>query len=236
MGEKEYGHYVDYPVASGEGTVVVPEGESFRKVLILRPGDSTMPLRNIVANAGTSIDVCILVMPGVSLDMPLSVDLVGEGADVSLEGVYLCGGGERVSITTRIRHRAPHCSSNQLFNGIAAGQSHASFYGRIIVAPDAQKTEAYQASHNLLLSPDAVIEAKPELEIYADDVKCSHGATTGSLNEDEQFYMRSRGVPEAEAKVLQMISFIAPVLAHIPSEEERAKVAEEVESSIRKLL
>ena len=67
-------------------------------------------------------------------------------------------------------------------------------------------------------------------------MKCSHGATTGSLNEDEQFYMRSRGVPEAEAKVLQMISFIAPVLAHIPSEEERAKVAEEVESSIRKLL
>lgn len=86
------------------------------------------------------------------------------------------------------------------------------FDGRIVVAPDAQKTEAYQTNQNLLLSDDAVVESRPQLEIYADDVKCSHGATVGSLNTDEQFYMRSRGISESEARRLQMISFLAPAL------------------------
>ena len=110
-----------------------------------------------------------------------------------------------------MHHRAPGCVSRQLFNGIAGGSSHVTFEGRIIVAPDAQKTEAYQENHNIVLSDQAHAETMPQLEIYADDVKCSHGATVGRLDEEALFYMRTRGVPEKDAKVLQMLSFLSPV-------------------------
>lgn len=104
------------------------------------------------------------------------------------------------------------------------------------MAPDAQKTEAYQTNHNLVISGGARAESKPQLEIYADDVKCSHGATVGQLNEDEQFYMRSRGIPENEARVLQMISFIAPVLAKVEDESRREDLQSAVEAAVRKSL
>ena len=103
-------------------------------------------------------------------------------------------------------------SSTQLIKGIAGGTAKVSFDGTIVVAPDAQKTEAFQENHNIALSPDALVETRPQLEIYADDVKCSHGATVGSLNEDERFYMRSRGIPDAQARTLQMLSFLSPVI------------------------
>jgi Fe-S cluster assembly protein SufD len=128
----------------------------------------------------------------------------------------------------------PHCNSRQLFKGVAGGSSRVDFYGKIIVAQDAQRTEAYQENHNILLSDDARVDTKPQLEIYADDVKCSHGATIGRLNEEEQFYMRSRGITLEDAKVLQMISFLAPVLEAVP-ESEREDVALQLESAIRKL-
>ena len=109
------------------------------------------------------------------------------------------------------------------------------FYGKIIVAKDAQRTEAYQENHNILLTDGAKVDTKPQLEIYADDVKCSHGATIGRLNEEEQFYMRSRGITLEDAKVLQMISFIAPVLENIKDEAEREAVAQQFEDAVRNL-
>ena len=126
-----------------------------------------------------------------------------------------------------MHHRAGGCVSHQLFNGIAGGSSRVTFDGRIIVAPDAQQTEAYQENHNIVLSDNAHVETTPQLEIYADDVKCSHGATTGRLDEDALFYMRTRGVPEAEAKVLQMISFLSAVT---PEGRE-----DEIETAVRAL-
>ena len=121
---------------------------------------------------------------------------------------------------------------------MAAGEAKCGFFGKIVIAPDAQRTEAFQENHNILLSDSARVNTKPRLEIYADDVKCSHGATVGKLNEDEQFYMRSRGIPEDEAKVLQMISFVAPVLEAVPEESSdgspcRSAVAGQVENAIR---
>ena len=160
---------------------------------------------------GEKLDLTFVVLPGESKDIDVAIDLTGEGAEVSLKGLYLCGGDERVNFRILVHHRVPGCVSHQLFNGIAGGTSRVSFEGRIVVAPDAQKTEAYQENHNILLSDGAHVETTPQLEIYADDVKCSHGATIGRLDEDAQFYMRSRGIPEAEAKVLQMISFLSPV-------------------------
>lgn len=174
--------------------------------------------------AGEKLELSFVVLPGESKDVDISIDLVGVGAEVDLKGLYLCGADERVNFRILMHHRAPGCISHQLFNGIAGGNSRVTFDGRIIVAPDAQQTEAYQENHNILLSEPAHVETTPQLEIYADDVKCSHGATIGRLDEEALFYMRTRGVPEREARVLQMLSFLSPVTP----ETEREKVEKAV--------
>ena len=196
---------------------------------------TTIPQR-IVVEGDAKVDVVLLVYPGVSCDVKLDVHLVGEGAEANIYGAYVCGGDEKVKIAVDMHHDVPHCNSRQLFKGIAGGRSRVDFYGKIIVAQDAQRTEAYQENHNILLSDEAKVDTKPQLEIYADDVKCSHGATIGRLNEEEQFYMRSRGISLEDAKVLQMISFIAPVLENIQDEAQRESVAAEFESDIRNII
>ena len=203
------------------------------EVVILSGGQVT---RNIEVQSGQRKDLVFLVYPGVNCDVKLDVILAGEGAEANIYGAYVCGGDERVKFAVDMHHNLPHCNSRQLFKGIAGGASRVDFYGKIIVAQDAQKTEAYQENHNILLSDAAKVDTKPQLEIYADDVKCSHGATIGRLNEEEQFYMRSRGISLEDAKVLQMISFIAPVLENIPDETEREKAATQYEADIRKII
>jgi Fe-S cluster assembly protein SufD len=193
-------------------------------------------IRNIEVQSGQRKDMVLLVYPGVSCDIRLDVTLAGEGAEANIYGAYVCGGDEKVNIAVDMHHDLPHCNSRQLFKGIAGGKSRVDFYGKIIVAKDAQRTEAYQENHNILLSDDAKVDTKPQLEIYADDVKCSHGATIGRLNEEEQFYMRSRGITLEDAKVLQMISFIAPVLENIDDESQRETIAAELESNIRNII
>ena len=192
-------------------------------------------VRNIEVPAGQKTDMVLLVMPGISCDIRLDVTLAGEGAEANIYGAYVCGGEEKVKISVDMHHDMPHCNSRQLFKGIAGGVSKVDFYGKIIVAQDAQRTEAYQENHNILLSDGAKVDTKPQLEIYADDVKCSHGATIGRLNEEEQFYMRSRGISLEDAKVLQMISFIAPVLENIHDESQREEIASEFEAQIRRI-
>ena len=193
-------------------------------------------VRNLEVNAGQKTDVVLLIMPGVSCDIKMDVRLAGEGAEANVYGAYVCGGQEKVKIAVDMRHDVPYCNSRQLFKGIAGGDSRVDFYGKIIVAQDAQRTEAYQENHNILLSDGARVDTKPQLEIYADDVKCSHGATIGRLNEEEQFYMRSRGITLEDAKVLQMISFIAPVLETVQDEAQREAISAEFESAIRKIV
>ena len=203
------------------------------EVIIVKDGQL---LRSIDVQAGQRTDMVLLVMPGVSCDVKLDVRLSGEGAEANVYGAYVCGGEEKVRIAVDMYHDVPHCNSRQLFKGIAGGTSRVDFYGKIIVAQDAQRTEAYQENHNILLTDGAKVDTKPQLEIYADDVKCSHGATIGRLNEEEQFYMRSRGISLEDAKVLQMISFIAPVLEIIQEESEREQLAVRFEEAIRKLV
>ncbi len=193
---------------------------------------------NIEVGADAKLDLTVIVLPGVSARIPLTIDLTGAHSEVRLSGIYLCSGHDNVTFDITMHHRTGDCRSWQTFNGLASGEAKCGFFGKIVIAPDAQRTEAFQENHNILLSDTARVNTKPRLEIYADDVKCSHGATVGKLNEDEQFYMRSRGIPEEEAKVLQMISFVAPVLETIPEEAtygdiSRSTVAELVESAIR---
>ena len=206
------------------------------KVIIINNEIESQLLQNIVVDRDVSETIIVVVMPGVSADLRFNVELIGEGAEANIYGAYICADQERVKIAVDMHHKVPHCNSRQLFKGIAGGSSKVDFYGKIIVAKDAQRTEAYQENHNLLLSDGAKVDTKPQLEIYADDVKCSHGATIGRLNEEEQFYMRSRGITLEDAKVLQMISFVAPVLENIEGEAEREEITAALETAIRNIV
>jgi Fe-S cluster assembly protein SufD len=227
----DHGNYIPTPVVSGPEVLQVRDGEQARRTILLQhPGD-VAGFTGAVVGTDASLELIFIVLPGISAEIPLTVDLCGEHAQATLAGIYLASGAENAdSVTFDIKmcHRVPNCTSRQLFNGLAAGSARCNFFGRIIVAPDAQQTEAYQENHNILLSEEARINTKPQLEIYADDVKCSHGATIGRLNEDEQFYMRSRGIPEEEAKVLQMISFVAPVVTRLEDPELIGRIEQEV--------
>jgi Fe-S cluster assembly protein SufD len=124
----------------------------------------------------------------------LRTTLDGEHIEAILNGVYLTNGDQLADHYMIVDHAKPNCASHEYFNGILAGKSKGVFHGRILVRPDAQKTDAKQTNKNLLLSDDASADTKPQLEIYADDVKCTHGATIGQLNDESIYYLRSRGI------------------------------------------
>jgi Fe-S cluster assembly protein SufD len=133
--------------------------------------------------------------------------LAGEGAECLINGLFIGVGSQHLDNYMLVEHASPHCDSRQFYNGILDGRSHGVFHGRIIVHKDAQKTDAKQTNRNLLLSDDAQIDTKPQLEIYADDVKCTHGATIGQIDESALFYLRSRGIDEASARKLLLLAF-----------------------------
>ncbi len=138
--------------------------------------------------------------------------LAGEGGDCLINGLFIGRGRQHLDNYMLVEHAQPHCSSRQFYNGILDGPSRGVFHGRIIVHKDAQKTDAKQTNRNLLLSDEAQIDTKPQLEIYADDVKCTHGATIGQIDEESLFYMRSRGLPEADARALLLYAFASECL------------------------
>ena len=162
--------------------------------------------------AGESLKMTLVVPEGESCRLALEIDLDGPGASLDLAGASMSSGNEQVELSVVVRHNVPGCRSEQLFKSVAGGSAKVSFNGLVYVAQDAVRTVAHQQNHSLLLSETAVAESRPQLEIYADDVECSHGATTGYLNPEELFYMRSRGIPEAEARRMQVEAFLAPVL------------------------
>jgi Fe-S cluster assembly protein SufD len=137
--------------------------------------------------------------------------LGGEGGECTLNGIYVAGKGQHVDHHTSIDHAKPHCSSRELYKGILDDDAQAVFNGRIKVRPDAQKTDSQQSNKNLLLSDEAVVNTNPQLEIYADDVKCAHGATIGQLDADALFYLRSRGIDEEAARSLLVHGFLSDV-------------------------
>jgi Fe-S cluster assembly protein SufD len=154
--------------------------------------------------------------------------LAGESAEVVMNGLYMVDGAQHVDHQTRIEHVAPNCPSHELYKGILDGRSHGVFNGKVYVHPEAQKTDGKQSNNNLLLSDSARIDTKPQLEIFADDVKCTHGATVGRLDETALFYMRSRGVGPAQAKRLLTYAFAADVLEKIELEPLRLSLEQQV--------
>lgn len=148
----------------------------------------------------------------------------GEGADCNMDGLYMLGGKQHADNHLRVEHRQPHTSSRELFRGILDDHGRGVFSGRIIVRPGAQKTDAKQTNMNLLLSPHAKVDTKPQLEIFADDVKCTHGATIGQIDPDAVFYLRTRGLSEDAARSLLIYAFAREGLARVSDERLRAKL------------
>ena len=182
---------------------------------------------------GAVFNLNVITLHGGEISNEIEVNLNGKGGECCVNGLYLADGQQKVSTKVNIFHNVPECHSSQLFKGILDGESRTAFSGRIYVAKDAQKTEAYQANNNLLASKTAKAYTQPHLEIYADDVKCSHGATVGSLNEDELFYMRSRGIAKDEAKLLQQQAFAYAVLEKVGNENLRERLHSLLESRLR---
>jgi len=162
----------------------------------------------------------------------LNVVLDGEGAACTLYGLYLTGGSQHVDNHTIIEHTKPHGTSRQVYKGILDGASRAVFNGKVIVHKDAQRTDAQQTNRNLLLSGDATVDTKPQLEIFADDVKCTHGAAIGQLDEEALFYLRSRAMSEQTARNLLTYGFASEVVARISAEPLREQLNEQLRSRL----
>jgi len=152
----------------------------------------------------------------------LNVRLAGEGAECSLDGLYLVAGGELVDNHTSIEHAVPHGTSRELYKGVLAGEAKAVFNGKVIVRPDAQKSDAQQTNKNLLLARSAEVDTKPELQIFADDVKCAHGAAIGQLDPNALFYLKSRGIDEAAGRRLLTRGFAYEIVQRVRDETVRS--------------
>ena len=161
------------------------------------------------------------------------IALDGEGAESHLCGMAIADGEKRVDVYSHIDHRKSHCHSNELFKFVLDDNAVGSFSGRILVREGSQKTESYQSNKNLCASPTAHMYTKPQLEIYADDVKCSHGATVGQLDQQALFYMRTRGISEAEARMLLQFAFMSDVIENVRLDALKDRLRQLVEKRFR---
>lgn len=179
-----------------------------------------------VQQSNSALSMSTITLHSADIKNDVEVRLEGEGAELVLNGLYLTDNTDQVDNKTVVYHEVGHCSTKQLYKGALDGESKASFEGMIIVQPDAQKTNAQQTNRNILISPKSKVHAEPQLVIYADDVKCSHGATTGQLDPVQLFYMQQRGIDEDLARKMLTAAYAAEVVALIPVEEVRERLTE----------
>lgn len=205
--------------------IVLAPGETRVKALVL---DGTHPgLHRVRLDVGAGARAEIFAVLSASSYTRLEVEVrLAEGAHFELGGVTIGGGDAVREIVTRVDHEARGATSQQVVRSVHWGQATGNFLGRIEVARDAQKTDAAQDFKGLLLEKGASANAKPELEIFADDVKCAHGAAIGALDEQARFYMASRGLPPAEAKRLLVRAFIADAFVAMPDADEQERMLE----------
>ncbi|MEJ2399566.1 MAG: SufD family Fe-S cluster assembly protein [Gammaproteobacteria bacterium] len=163
----------------------------------------------------------------------VNVDFAGTQANCELQGLYTAGSGQYTDIHLDVQHSLPACRSRENYRGIVHGKGRAVFDGRIVVAKDAQGSDASLSNRNLLLSENAEIDTKPQLEIYADDVKCAHGTTVGRLDPQQVFYLRSRGIPEPEARRMLCMGFAEQILATVEDERLHKFMLKEVTDKLQ---
>ncbi len=216
-GTGRYLHNPSFSVALGEGATLTH----------LRLQDEAeeafhLSTLHVTIAAGATYDSFALTLGARLARMQVHARLTGPGASAHLNAAQMLAGSQHADFTTIVSHDAPSCASRQTVKNVLAGRARGVFQGRIEVARHAQKTDGYQMNQALLLSPEAEIDSKPELQIFADDVKCSHGATVGELDADQLFYLRSRGIPDTEARSILVRAFLAEAFDPITHEAGRA--------------
>ncbi len=194
-----------------------------------------MTTTEVECQRDTNFTTNCIQLSGSLLRNNLNIRLKGENIETHLNGFYMLNNKELFDNHTLVDHLVPHCESNETYRGILGGKSTGVFNGKVFVHPDAQKTNGYQSNNNILLSDDATMNSKPELEIYADDVRCTHGSTTGQLDEDAVFYLRARGLDEFGATALLLTAFASDVLNAISSEELRASLEKKIQGKLKQM-
>lgn len=215
--------------------VFVGEGASFDYYDLEESSDTTTRFSSLFVKQEAESNV---VINGITLTNGLTrndyqIELLGERAETTLCGMSILDKEQHVDTYTHITHAVPRCKSNELFKNVLNDQAVGAFSGRILVKEGADKTEAYQSNRNLCATREARMYSKPQLEIYADDVKCSHGMTTGQLDEEAIFYMRSRGISLDEARMLLSVAFTSDVIDHVRVEALRDRLHRLVEKRFR---
>lgn len=203
--------------------VFVAKGAKLTHIRLQDVGAKTVHLATDLVDVakGANYRGFVLTMGGELSRQESFIEFSGQNAEAHISGAYLLSGKQHGDITTCVNHAVPHCVSREVFKGVVADKARGVFQGKIVVAEDAQKTDGHMLNKTLLLSDRAEMDAKPELEIYADDVKCSHGATAGQLDANQLFYLRARGIDEGAARGLLMQSFLAEALFEVEDEQIR---------------
>jgi Fe-S cluster assembly protein SufD len=226
------GAFVSLPVAD----VRLGDGARLDRVKVAAEPETAQHLASTVLTLGSNAiarDYTLTMGAGFSRHQQ-TVRFIGEGGDARIAGSYLLDGRQHCDTRLVVDHRVPRCISREVFKVVMDGEARGVFQGKVIVRPGAQKTDGKQSSHALLLSPAAEFDAKPELEIFADDVVCGHGATAGDIEEDHLFYLRARGVPEREAKALLIEAFVAEAFGEDMEDGVREALAEMARGWLRR--
>ena len=202
--------------------IIIHRGETFEKVFL----NESVNL-HFVQEAGSHVKIHVI-----NASFSITVNQLGEGCITEIYGLENLHGDESVTAETHVTHAVGGGTSNQLVKFVLDDHSRGSFIGDLKIAPDAQKTEAHQTNRNLLLSEDAEMRTRPQLEIYADDVKATHGASTGQLDESALFYMQQRGIDKQKARQLLVNAFMKDVLATISDEKIREQLLNSIDGEI----
>ncbi len=203
-------------ICNNQSSIAIHENASAH-YYIVQNDEHVSWINNINASqdANSHFDTCTVTINAKWIRNNLNISLNGKNCETHLNGLFALNNKQHLDSHTMVEHRMPNCESKQLYKGIVSDSSTGIFNGKIFVRQDAQKTNAYQSSKNILLSDNATINAKPELEIYADDVKCSHGSSTGKVDEEALFYLRSRGIGEDSARIIMLGAFAEDVIEKI---------------------
>lgn len=212
--------------------VAIEPGGKLTRVVVQAgvEGGVVLDAARVRVAAGASFRQIILAEGAKLARIETHVEAVGEGAEIELTGIYLCGARRHADLTSFITHSTAGATTRQLVKGVVRKGGRGVFQGKIVVSPRAQKTDARQHHHGMLLEDGAEIYAKPELMIHADDVQCAHGNTAGGLDERALFYMRSRGVPEAEARALLVEAFVVEAIPQGLPEDVRDELTGRIQT------
>ncbi|MFC3581311.1 SufD family Fe-S cluster assembly protein [Sphingomonas hylomeconis] len=225
-----------WPVPAAE-IIDVPAGTHVSRVIVQDVATDAVAIRDyrVILRAGATATFHVLNVGGTLGRVTIDVTC-HEGAHFELGGAILGGDEQTLEIVTVLNHIEPNATSNQVVRSVLAGRATGSYLGKVAVARHAQKTDASQSVKAMLLSRTATANAKPELEIFADDVKCAHGATVGELDANALFYLASRGIAPAEAKAMLLRAFIGSVFEGIEDEAERAAVEAAAQAALERML